>query len=186
MAKTLEEMSLEELWRLFPVELAAPDAKYAAQFAKERESLVAILPPCSRISHIGSTAIKGIAAKPITDILVEIKPEYSLTATGEALEKGGYILMSSGERRASFNKGYTPEGYADEVFHLHLRYYGDNDELYFRDYLNENAAAAEEYAALKTELAKRYRYDRDGYTAAKGEFVKKHTEAAKKKYGRRY
>lgn len=94
--------------------------------------------------------------------------------------------MSVSEGWLSFNKGYTPSGYAEEVFHLHLRRFGDNDELYFRDYQNEFAAVAEEYAALKTELAVRYRYDRDGYTAAKGDFVKKYTETAKRKYGKRY
>lgn len=45
---------------------------------------------------------------------------------------------------------------------------------------------AAEYAALKKELAVRYRYDRDGYTAAKGDFVKKYTGIAKRKYGKRY
>ena len=50
----------------------------------------------------------------------------------------------------------------------------------------EEMSLEELWRLFPVELAKRYRYDRDGYTAAKGEFVKKHTEAAKKKYGRRY
>lgn len=58
--------------------------------------------------------------------------------------------------------------------------------MYFRDYLSEHADVAAEYVALKKELAVRYRYDRDGYTAAKGDFVKKYTEIAKRKYGKRY
>lgn len=45
--------------------------------------------------------------------------------------------MSSEERRASLNAGYTEDGFADEVFHIHLRFAGDNDELYFRDFLND-------------------------------------------------
>lgn len=186
MSKPLAEMSLEELWRLFPVELAEYDGRHVLRFSRERERLVGLLPANSRISHIGSTAIKGIAAKPITDMLAELPRGASFEDARAALESAGYVCMSVSEGRLSFNKGYTPSGYAEEVFHLHLRRFGDNDELYFRDYLNEFAAVAEKYAALKTELAVRDCYDRDGYTAAKGDFVKKYTETAKRKYGKRY
>ena len=51
--------------------------------------------------------------------------------------KNGYICMSQSENRLSFNKGYTENGFAERTFHLHLRYAGDNNELYFRDYLIE-------------------------------------------------
>lgn len=186
MAKTLAEMSLEELWRLFPVELAEHDGSHSIRFSRERESLAKLLPAGSRISHIGSTAIKNIAAKPITDMLAEVPHGAIFDDVRSALESAGYICMSVSKGRMSFNKGYTPTGYEEEVFHLHLRYFGDNDELYFRDYLSEHADVAAEYAALKKELAVRYRYDRDGYTAAKSDFVKKYTERAKRKYGKRY
>jgi len=46
--------------------------------------------------------------------------------------------MSDESRRITLNKGYTKDGFADKVYHVHLRYTGDNDELYFRDYLNEH------------------------------------------------
>lgn len=52
------------------------------------------------------------------------------------IEKNGVIRMSSMESRISFNRGYTENGFAEKVYHVHLRYFGDNDELYFRDYLN--------------------------------------------------
>lgn len=57
--------------------------------------------------------------------------------------------MSSSESRYSFNWGYTEKGFADKVYHLHLRYEGDNDELYFRDYLNENPLYAKEYECIR-------------------------------------
>ncbi len=69
--------------------------------------------------------------------------------------------------RASFNKGYTLDGFAEKVFHLHLRYSEDNDELYFRDYLIENPDIAKEYEKLKLGLWKKYEHDRDAYTEAK-------------------
>lgn len=77
------------------------------------------------------------------------------------------------------NKGYTPQGFAERVFHIHLRVAGDIDELYFRDYLNAHPEVAKEYERLKLSLWKEYEHDRDGYTAAKSAFVSKYTELAK-------
>ena len=94
--------------------------------------------------------------------------------------------MSESEKGLSFNKGYTEIGFAERVFHLHLRYTGDNYELYFRDYLNEFPNIAKEYEKLKLSLWKEYEHNRDAYTNAKTEFVKKYTEKAKSIYGNRY
>ena len=94
--------------------------------------------------------------------------------------------MGDEKIRKDFNKGYTETGFADEVFHLHLRYWNDNDELYFRDYLNEKPVIAKQYEELKLMLWKRYEYNRDAYTDAKGDFVKEQTQAAKLIYGERY
>lgn len=88
--------------------------------------------------------------------------------------------------RMSFQKGYTEEGFAERVFHLHLHYYGDNDELYFRDYMNDNPGLAKEYERLKLSLWKRFEHDRDAYTMAKGDFIREHTAKAKEEYGNRW
>ena len=69
---------------------------------------------------------------------------------------------------------------------MHLRYAGDNSELYFRDYLIEHSDVAKEYEDLKLNLWKKYEHNRDAYTNAKTEFVKKYTEKAKVFYGNRY
>ena len=63
---------------------------------------------------------------------------------------------------------------------------GDNDELYFRDYLNEHPQIAKEYEALKLELWKRCEHDRDAYTDAKTAFIRKLTAEARRVYGDRY
>lgn len=86
----------------------------------------------------------------------------------------------------SFNKGYTEDGFAEKVFHLHLRYLGDNDELYFRDYMLDNSIEAKQYEALKLSLWKKYEHDRDGYTNAKSEFILKYTDKAKNRFIDRY
>lgn len=181
--KKLSEMTLEELWRLFPITLVEHDPAWAAQYAEEAAMLSAVLPPCARLHHVGSTAIDGIKAKPIVDILAVFPTAADLAPAADALCRVGYIVMSTEGKRISLNKGYTEKGYADRVFHLHLRVDGDADELYFRDYLNARPDIAAEYEKLKLGLAREYKYDRDAYTAAKTEFVTRYTELAKREAG---
>ena len=82
---------------------------------------------------------------------------------------GAYRLIKDIRKRALQRK----------VFHLHLRREGDNDELYFRDHLNQYPDTAKEYEKLKLGLWKRYEHNRDSYTDAKTDFVKKYTLIAK-------
>jgi hypothetical protein len=181
-------MSLEELWQLFPIFLKEHQAEWKDWYEEERLRLLSFLPANQlvRISHIGSTSIETIWAKPIVDILLEIPKETDMAVTRDLLLQNGYLLMSESQGRMSFNKGYTPSGFAERVFHLHLRYEGDHDELYFRDYLQEHPAVAEDYEKLKLSLWKQYEHNRDAYTEAKTDFIKNYTEKAKKLYGRRY
>lgn len=181
-------MGLEELWRLFPIRLEPWQEEWAQWFREEKEELRKILPmeQIWRIEHIGSTAVRGIWAKPTVDILVEMKEGQGTGDSGARLENSGYLLMSKTADRRSYNKGYTPEGFSARVFHIHLRLAGDHDELYFRDRLRMDRRAAEEYERLKLWLWKAYEYDRDGYTAAKGEFVRRQTAAGRKAFEGRY
>lgn len=66
-----------------------------------------------------------------------------------------------------------------QVYHIHVRYLGDWDELYFRDYLLSHPNVVEEYGKLKLNLKQSYEHDRDGYTNAKTDFIKKATKLAK-------
>jgi len=184
--KILSEMSLEELWQLFPIVLTAHRDEWVEWYEEGAALLREGLQGTERISHIGSTAIKGIRAKPTVDILVEVSKDRQLSELKEAVGRCGYLCMAESRSRIDFNKGYTPHGFAERVFHLHLRYAGDNDELYFRDYLSENAAAAKEYERLKLNLWKRYEHDRDAYIAHKSNFVKLHTEKGKQLFGNKY
>lgn len=184
----LSEMTLKELWALFPIFLVEHNDKWIDDY-KEIESVLKELLSeytFSRISHIGSTAIRDIWSKNIVDVLVEIPTDEDIKTVANVIEKSGFILMSSEPERMSFNKGYTTDGFADKVYHIHLRYTGDNDELFFRDYLNEYPEVAAEYEKLKLALWKKFEHDRDAYTNAKTDFVKYWTEEARKKYGNRY
>ena len=188
MGKELSELTLEELWDLFPIFLVQHDDRWNEYYKELEDTITDLLTdyPEKRISHIGSTAIQGIWAKNIVDVLVEISEEADMEEAARILEQNGFIRMSDEKGRISLNKGYTKEGFADKVYHIHLRYAGDNDELYFRDYLNEHPQIAKEYEALKLELWKRYEHNRDAYTAAKTDFIRKWTAEARRIYGDRY
>ena len=188
---TLSEMSLEELWQLFPIILKEHNPLSGEWYAQEKNELGKIigLHNIKRINHIGSTAVKGLLAKPTIDILLEIDNDCDIESLKTKLNDAGWLLMSEETMpifKLSFNKGYTPTGFADRVFHLHVRYAGDWDELYFRDYLIEHKNVMIEYEKLKLKLQNRYKHNRDGYTNAKSDFVVKYSKIAKEKYGNRY
>jgi len=170
----LEDMTLEELWDLFPIILSNHNPQWKVWADDEIQSLSELLAEFSPIiNHIGSTAVPDIMAKPIVDIIVEIPSSSDWAKLKGILENGGYICMSVSDNRMSFNKGYTPSGYADKVFHIHVHSIGDNDEIRFRDCLRKNPAIAKEYEALKLSLLPEYSNNRDGYTEAKTEFIRK-------------
>lgn len=186
--KQLSEMTLEELWELFPIKLTKHQEEWATWYEEEAQILEDFLPMefVTRINHIGSTCIATIWAKPTVDILIEIDPLCKLETIKALLETKGYGCMCENESRISMNKGYTQEGFAERVFHLHLSYDGDHDELYFRDYLLDHVEIAKEYEAMKLELWKQFEHNRDAYTEAKTEFIKRCTEVAKLLYQDRY
>ncbi len=186
MSKKLSEMSLEELWRLFPIFLTEHQTCWKDWYCEEEIFLKKTMPQVERISHIGSTAVDSIWAKPIIDILVEFPKECDLSYYKNLLVENGYICMAQSANRLSFNKGYSENGFDQRVFHLHLRYIGDNNELYFRDYLIEYPDVANEYEKLKLKLWKEYEHNRDGYTNAKAQFVEKYTKKAMLIYMDRY
>jgi GrpB-like predicted nucleotidyltransferase (UPF0157 family) len=188
MGKDLSEMTLEELWELFPIFLVAHDDRWKDNFNEIAKTLTGLLSdqPVVRISHIGSTAIRGIWAKSIVDVMVEMPQSADMKDMAQILEQNGFTIMSAEANRISLNKGYTENGFADKVYHIHLRYAGDNDELFFRDYLNDHTDVAKEYEALKLRLWKQYEHNRDAYTNAKTDFITKWTTEAQKEYGDRY
>ncbi|WP_347103724.1 GrpB family protein [Streptococcus anginosus] len=188
MSKKLEDMSLEELWQLFPIFLVKHNKEWADWYDEEATAILSLIPAkyMVRISHIGSTAVQNIWAKNIVDILLEVRLAEELEIVKNILVENNWLCMSQSTRRISLNKGYTEQGFAEKVFHLHIRVVGDNDELYFRDYLRENHNVAKEYEHLKLNLWKKFEHDRDGYTDAKRKFVKRYTKVAKEKFIGRY
>lgn len=191
MVKELSEMTLEELWQLFPIVLKEHNESYKDWYATEKENLLFSLgATCvKRISHIGSTAVAGLIAKPTIDILMEIPDDYDYDKLKDVLAENGWQLMhaSTGpELDQTYNIGYTKNGFAEKVYHLHVRHVGDWDELYFKDFLLDHSEVAEEYARLKLQLLRDFEHNRDAYTNAKTEFVQRYSKMAKEAYPKRY
>ena len=181
--KQLSEMTLEELWQLFPIILAEHDPNWQNDYEEEKTLLSSRFGAhLVKIHHIGSTAVKGLIAKPTVDILLETAAGTSPETVLQIAVKCGYIVMAektTGEYRLDLCKGYTPQGFADKVFHLHIRYPGDYDEVIFCEYLKQNPLKAREYESLKIRLQKRFKHNRDAYTEAKGDFIRQCVKEAR-------
>ncbi|EJO5348891.1 GrpB family protein [Clostridium botulinum] len=191
MGKELSEMTLEELWEFFPIILKEHNADYKDWYEIEKQKLLNCIDKKNilRINHIGSTTVEGLIAKPTVDILLEINTETDIEQLKNILLHNGWLLMSCENKpfmKMSFNKGYTKEGFAEKVYHLHVRYYGNWNELYLRDYLIEHKEVAKEYEKLKLGLIEKYEHDRDEYTDAKFDFILKYTQKAKEEYADKY
>ena len=189
--KQLDEMNGEELGRLFPIIISEHDPMWHALYLSEKTNLEQMidLNNIVRINHYGSTSVCHLYAKPTIDILLEIKNDMDTEQVIYLLKGNGYNFSRQPSNPAPhmmFVKGYTPNGFCGQAYHVHVRYSGDWDELYFRDYLILYPKVAKTYGELKLQLKKKYEFDRDGYTSAKSEFIKSSTKQARKEFGKRY
>ena len=187
MSKDLSEMTNEELWELFPIILSEHKNEWFEEYQKEADYLVTNIGKdrIIRISHFGSTSVPGLLAKPTIDILleiVELTPDDRQAFIDKVISLGyNYTYQPSNPSpHMMFMKGYTPRGFEGQVYHLHVRHHGDWDELYFCAYLRKHPEVAKAYGDLKLSLLKEFEHDRDGYTNAKTEFIRKYTLRARK------
>lgn len=119
MGKRLEDRSLEELWQLFPIFLVPHKKEWAGWYREEKGRLEVLLGAgrVKRVSHIGSTAVSGIWAKNIIDILLEVPDKKRMAEVREILKNNGWLCMNTSKNRISMNKGYTEKGFAEKVYH---------------------------------------------------------------------
>lgn len=94
--KRLTDMSLEELWQLFPIILKGYNPQYPDWYNEEKARLLIVLENVAvrRINHIGSTSVVGLVAKPIIDILLELPADYDLDQVVDLLQRDGWLLMA--------------------------------------------------------------------------------------------
>lgn len=155
------------------VEIVAYDPAWPARFLEEQAFLRGRLARwlAGPIEHVGSTAVPGLAAKPVIDLMAGVA---SLDASRDAiavLESSGYVYFPY---RADVMHWFCKPSPAFRTHHLHLIPFASvlwRERLAFRDYLRRHPEVAREYASLKRELAARHHFDREAYTESKGPFV---------------
>jgi GrpB-like predicted nucleotidyltransferase (UPF0157 family) len=134
----------------------------------------------AEVEHVGSTAVPGLAAKPVLDLDVVVPAPGDVPAAIELLRGLGYVYQGdkgiAGREAFLWPRGARPHHVyvvvaGSEPHVLHIR---------FRDHLRRHPEAAEEYAALKRALAARYADDPAGYTEGKSEFVERILAAAER------
>jgi GrpB-like predicted nucleotidyltransferase (UPF0157 family) len=136
----------------------------------------------TRIEHFGSTAVPGLAAKPVIDILVGVRSlEEARRIAIPALDTLGYAYWydNPDQEHMFFVKGLPPNGPRSHHIHMVEPQSIFWERLLFRDYLRKHPEEAARYLALKREMAVYFMEDREAYTDAKGEYI--HTVTAKAK-----
>jgi GrpB-like predicted nucleotidyltransferase (UPF0157 family) len=158
-----------------PVHLAPYDPSWPSLFEVERAVLERILVPwlSGPIEHVGSTAVPGLVAKPVIDIMAAVDTLNSSRAAIPTLVELGWVYFPY---RAEVMHWFCKPSPAFRTHHLHLVPFGSplwTERLAFRDCLRRDPIVAAEYARLKVELAGRYEFDREAYTEAKSPFVRR-------------
>ena len=156
-----------------PVEVVPYSEKWPALFAAEAALLQYALKPwlVAEIEHVGSTAIPGLHAKPIIDIMAPVQDLESSRQAIEAAQSVGYCYYPYKPDQMHWFCKPTPSA---RTHHLHLIPWGTPlwlDRLAFREALRASPTLAQQYGSLKLSLAAQYPLDREAYTEAKAPFV---------------
>jgi GrpB-like predicted nucleotidyltransferase (UPF0157 family) len=163
-----------------PVEIVSYDSAWPLLFEQEaavlRQALAAWL--AGPIVHIGSTAVPGLAAKPVIDIMAGVQ---GLDASRPAIATAEEVGYRYAPYQVDLEHWFCKPSPAFRTHHLHLVPVGTpqwHRPIAFRDYLRSHADAAAEYERLKRRLAVEHRLDREAYTQAKSPFIDRITDIA--------
>jgi GrpB-like predicted nucleotidyltransferase (UPF0157 family) len=169
------------------------DPQWPVLFSQEKDHLLSCLPRelIGRIEHFGSTAVPGLAAKPIVDMLVEVTDlQETKKRIVPILESQGYDYLwrpTWGDNIPPFYAWFIRrDRQGTRTHHIHMvePHFEHWDRLLFRDYLIQHPAVAEEYQKLKVGLATAHPNDRVAYTKGKTDFVVRIMKQAKVFYGK--
>ncbi len=160
------------------IEVVPYSLQWSKRFEKEKEILILHLGELvSEIHHIGSTSVRGLSAKPIIDIILEVTSLIKLDAASSIFQGLGYEVMGEFgiEGRRYYRKG------GNNSIHIHAFEIDDANierHIAFRDYLAAHPAIRLEYQNLKIQLAKECNNDIDQYCDGKDSFIKHHEAKA--------
>lgn len=164
-----------------PVTLVDYDPSWPQRFREQQQELTRLLRPwlAGSPEHVGSTAVPGLRAKPVIDILA---PVFSLAAAQDAvavLAEHGWLFWAEDPNRF-YRLWFLRPDPAARTHHLHIMQHDHPERrrvLLFRDALRNDPALRQAYAALKERVAEQHRTDRDAYTEAKSDFIRTSLEA---------
>jgi GrpB-like predicted nucleotidyltransferase (UPF0157 family) len=156
------------------VQIVPYDPAWPSLFERERALLESRLGPwlAGPVEHVGSTAVPGLVAKPVIDIMAAVA---SLAASADVIAAAATAGYQYFPYRPDVMHWFCKPSPAHRTHHLHLVPFNSRlwiERVAFRDCLRRDASVAAEYAALKSELARRHEFDREAYTDAKGPFIR--------------
>jgi GrpB-like predicted nucleotidyltransferase (UPF0157 family) len=160
---------------MMKVKVVPHDPRWRDAFAAEAEHVSAALGANAvAIHHIGSTAIPGIHAKPVIDVLVEVADVAELDARSSAMQSLGYQVM--GEYGIPGRRYFRKDDqHGTRTHQVHAFQAGSGEvrrHLVFRDYMIAHPADAQRYGELKRKQAEEYPHDMDGYMDGKDGFIR--------------
>ena len=159
------------------IEIVEHNPNWANMFEQEAESIREVLRKdlIAEIQHIGSTAVPGLAAKPIIDIMVGLRDLSDGKSIIKPLEELGYVYWADNPdpKKMFFVKGMPPYG-KKRTHHVHVVEIDGEfwQRRLFRDYLRIHPEEAKLYDKLKRDLAARFRDDREAYTEGKSDYIR--------------
>lgn len=167
------------------VSIAPPDTAWPRHFSRERARLRTFLGHIAEeLQHYGSTAVAGLSAKPILDMMAPVTSLDEADRLGHGLVAAGYRKIEAGfHKRRFFRKSADSAGIA---CHLHLVVSPDwplKNELLFRDWLIQHPEVARAYEDLKIKLAAMYGDDMPRYTEGKTAFLRNAVNDARRSRG---
>ncbi len=154
-----------------PIRIVESDRSWKSAYLAERKRLAKLLPGV-RIYHIGSTAVPGLPAKPVIDMIALVDDLDANVA--KLVRRAGYHLPARFNTNLDHRRFLCYPTLSHRTHHLHLvdEHAGIDQCLCFRDRLQDDPVLAAEYASLKRALASQFQEDRMGYTEAKSSFIK--------------
>ena len=142
--------------------LVAADSGWAAAYARARDEILTLLPSPLLVEHIGSTAVPGLAAKPVIDIIVLLPDMAPAHAAMPALAGLGYEFRPEVSSPARlFLRRIGADGVRTHHLHIHTDPGDVQRHILFRDRLRADATTRLDYEALKHDLALRHADDRE-------------------------
>ena len=161
-----------------PILISAPDPNWPALFRAEQQRLLSALPVFLALEHIGSTAVPGLCAKPVIDIMAAAD-RLGAVADSDLAALGYGLLQTDMKNRLLYVSVATPDR---PRFHLHIvetATWPTRNERLLRDHLRQHPLDAEAYGMLKLRLAAKFPEDRFAYTKAKTALIQSMVDRAR-------